>query len=257
MRSIKLALAATLLATTPLTPQADAAAGLTDPSKAAAAGSVHSVAITGVTVPSGEYAIVVGYVRLATEATDIVAVTDGSSNAYAVQQCASGRNAFIAYFYYPSGISSTTITVANNTSTGGSATSSGLLARVAFGTGLSTTAYDSAVTQCTTASTMSSANISGTPSVSGELFVSVDGAAGSGTSNTPTPDAGWTSFGNTPDTEGTNIVMAEQYFVNSGSGTKTRTDAWPVTHTYSNMVLGFEPSGAVVVPKTILLETIP
>lgn len=114
-----------------------------------------------------------------------------------------------------------------------------------YATGIDTVApLDTAVTASATGSSTAPSVTSGTPAVSGELFVGAVAA----TSSTYTADGAWTSEnGSGNGTLG--IRCNDAYQVNAGTGALTHAPTFSGSTPWADIVVGFKPAGAVsVVP---------
>lgn len=176
-----------------------------------------TVALTGVNVPAGSLLVIEVFEFPASSNSTPGTVSDGV-NTYtlltSVLVGGSSANGPLAMFYAPNAsLSSGTITYTKHQS---SALFTSISAFYAAGMAL-TSPVDGAVTVTGSGTSNSPSTTSGTPGVSGELFVSAFEV--NGTSPTFTQDSGngWAA----PFTEDPTGIMAGGSQVNAGTGTKT------------------------------------
>jgi hypothetical protein len=189
-----------------------------------------TLTITAVTIPSGDLGVAAVYEDSATACGSL---SDGThSYTAAVQNNNSGSAGgftCIFYFYYTSGISSATLTYTLNN------TSSFTTFTAFYASGSSATPYDSAALGTGANGSVTS----GTPSVSGELFVAI--VAATTTNITFTQASGWSAPPNSVTINSTDLI-AGGTLVNSGTSTKTFAPTLGGSSPQSNLfILGFEP----------------
>lgn len=116
-----------------------------------------------------------------------------------------------------------------------------------YATGIDTVApLDTAVTASATGSSTTPSATSGTPAVSGELFV----GSVAGTTGAFTDDGAWASQ-NGSGTATVGVRCYDAYQVNAGAGTLTYAPTFSLSNNWADIVVGFKlPSAAAVIGRS-------
>jgi len=201
-------------------------------------GGSTTLARTGINIASGSYAVAFYMVR-ENNISNTSTVTDNLGNTFTnTTECnpaSSNNTMFAAYRYYPSGLSSGTITLTQ------SVTMTAGVVQVFEVAGLPTSSPEDAVAAaCNEVSSTTPLLASGTPSQAGNALFAMIGrfSSSSGFSDTEDTVNGWnaTNYG----TGNTNIVGVVTYQINAGSGVVNHQPTMGTASAWRHMIVAFK-----------------
>lgn len=217
----------------------------------------HSLGSGNITISSGDLIVVLGEMRKAV-AGDTINVTDAVGNTYTVIDpnksgigtCTSSVSSpFIAWAKATTGLTAQAITVADDVS----ATATAITFSVIDVTGYDTTTVeDTAARNCNTGTaTTTPTVISGTPTYSGNLFVSVWGVGSSASGASFTAGGSWipsAGYG----TGNTNILELADWLDATGSSSTQTNNPTTNSKAYAMPITAFKASGSVAATSCTL-----